>query len=94
VQCSKGVDWPATVNVSVVSMVLCEGLLKDSAPHRRVFSDSVEVSGPLVLLSFCIPNLFDWKPVINDHSVRHTEGVEVHTVDTCLVECSVRVHED
>jgi len=75
---------PSTLNVLVVTMVLCEGLLHNGNPERIVSA----ALGEDKVISI------DGKPVIDDYGVRNTKGVKVDTVDTVFGKLVAFVQED
>lgn len=73
----------SAVNVLVGTHQLGESLLQKGAVKCLVFADVCEESVRAVV---------ERQVVVNNHGVRNTKGVEVHTVDACIVK--LVIYED
>lgn len=86
---AHGVGRPASHDVLVVAVILCEGLLKNGAPEGIVMAN-VAVGCPVGAVSV----LFQRQEVIDHDSVRDTERVEVDGIDALIIQCVLSVQED
>jgi hypothetical protein len=66
---------PATFDMLIVSMVLCESLLSNCCPDGLIFAQGSE--------NGVVTN--DWETIIDDLSERNTKCVHIKGVDTVLI---------
>lgn len=85
---SSGYARVTSLNMLVVSVVLCKCFLKDGSPERAIITDMGEDG-----FVSSVPHFLKREPVIDDDGVGNTESEQVDTVDTGSVQFIVIVEE-